>query len=307
MGDLIMKVYIKILFFIVFLLLLPLNCVAQSQYSDTLFRMEKALFNMDYSSQSDDSRLKRIEESVYGSSSTSPVSQRIKRLSKDLSSDLIGHEIKPKKDSFLEDDEIIAKQEDETMDYALVNNLEKKVFQYEFKTLDLGHRLSSLEGQVFKKSYVTDDLSTRISRLNAAVMYNKFPASDDKIVQTPIPQQKLLTLENLKEQKLIPIPNSIEKQEQILDPRIQLVSLEKSVFATSFPDEKSSERLTRLESKVLSSTFPDDDELTRLNRIEGAYGAKGSIKKYKSNRASQRTATAIQMGTIILMLLPLLL
>lgn len=302
--------YIKIqlLFFIFVFLFLQIKCEAQSQYSDTLSKIEKSLFNMNYNSQSEETRLKRIEETVYGAVSTKPISLRINKLSKDLSADLIGKEIKPKKDSFLEDDEIITEQHVEDMDFSVVNNLEKKVFQYEFKTLDISHRLSILEGQVFKKSYLTDDLSTRISRLNDAVIYNKFPIAGDKgIVQNLSPSQKLITLENKSEQKLILIPNSIDKQEQVLSPKIKLVSFETSIFKTSFPNDKNSDRLARLEAKVFSSTFPDDDEQTRLNRIEGAYQAKDSLKKYNSNRASQRTATAIQMGTIILMLLPLLL
>lgn len=282
-------------------------CEANSQYSDTLSKIENALFNMDYKHQNDDARLKRIEENVYGSESNDPVSIRINKLSKDLSAEVIGQEIKPKKDSFLNDDEIITEKPIEDMDFSVVNNLEKKVFQYEFKTLDISHRLSSLEGQVLKKDYSTDDLSTRISRLNDAVMYNKFPVAGSKIMQTQIPQQKLFTLENKSEQKLIPIPNSIDRQEQVLDPRFKLVAFEKSVFKNSYPNEKNSDRLARLEMKIFNSTFVNDDEQTRLNRIEGANQAKGSIKKYNSNRASQHTATAMQMGTILLMLLPLLL
>lgn len=296
---------------IVFLILVlgvsQMVCEAKSQYSDTLSKIENELFNMDYNSQDDDARAKRIEENIYGISSTKPISLRVNKLSKDLSADVIGQEIKPKKDSFLNDDEIIVENPVENMDFSIVNNLEKKVFEYEFKTLDLGHRLTSLEWRAFKKAYLTDDLSTRINRLNNAIIYNKFPVEDNKTVEIPTSQQKLFTLENKSEQKLIPIPNSIDKQEQVLDPRIKLVALEKSIFVTSYPNEKNPERLARLESKIFNSTFPNDDDLTRLNRIEGANQAKISIKKYNSNRASQHTATAIQMGTIFLMILPFLL
>ena len=299
--------YTKLLFFIFLFFVLPIKCEAQSQYSDMLSKMEKALFNMDYSSQSEEVRLKRIEENVYGVASIKPIDLRVDKLSKDLSVELIGQEIKPKKDSFLNDDEIIAEKPTENMDFSIVNNLEKKVFKYEFKTVDISHRLSAMEGQVFKQNYSTDDLSTRINRLNAAVMYNKSPTNNASIAQIQIPQQKVFTLENLKEHNLIPIPNSIDKQEQVLDPRIQLVAFEKSVFKNSYPNEKISDRLARLEIKIFNSTFTNDDEQTRLNRIGSANQAKGSIKKYNSNRASQRTATAIQMGTILLMILPFLL
>lgn len=301
--------YIKIqlLFFIFVFLFLQVKCEAQSQYSDTLSKMEKSLFNMDYSSQSEDIRINRIEENVYGKCSTESASIRINKLSKDLSVDVIGQEIKPKKDSFLKDDEILVKQPNEDMDFSIINNFEKKVFHYEFKTLDISHRLSCLEGQVFKKDYSPDDLCTRLVRLNDAIMYNNFPTADSKIVQTPIQQQKLLTLEDKKERKLIPIPNSMDKQEQILDPRIQLASYEKTILKNSYPSEKNSDRLTRLETKIFNSTFLNDDEQTRLNRIGGASQARNSIKKYNSNRSSQRIATIIQFGTIFLIILPFLL
>ena len=303
-----MKIHhIKLLFCIFGLFVLQTTCEAKSQPSEVLSKIEKSLFNMDYSKQSEDVRLKRIEENVYGVASTKAVSLRIEKLSKDLAANLIGQEIKPKKDSFLNDDEIITTKSNEDMNYALVNNLERKVFKYEFKNVDIIYRLSALEGQVFKDNYSVDDLSTRISRLQNAVMYNKFPSKDISIAQLPIPQQKIFTMENLKEKKLIPIPNSIDKQEQILNPKIKLISLEMSILKNSFPSEKTSDRLAKLESKVFNSTFLDDDEQTRLNRIEGACKATGSLKKYSGNRASQRTATAIQMGTILLMILPFLL
>lgn len=280
-------------------------CEAKSQYSGELSKIETSLFNMEYNNQNDEIRLKRIEENVYGSSSNKPVLLRINKLSQDLSADLIGKEIKPKKDSFLNDDEIITEKRIEDMDFSIVNNLEKKVFQYEFKTLDLSHRLTSLEWRAFNKTYLADDLSTRINRLNNAIMYNKFPVEDNKIVQISTSQQKLIILENKSEQKLISIPNSIDKNEQVLDPRFKLVGFEKSVFKNSYPNDKNSDRLARLEMKIFNSTFENDDEQTRLNRIEGANQAKGSIKKY--NKFSKYVSTAIQAGTILLILVPFLL
>jgi len=282
--------YIKILLSISILLLLPLGAEAKSQSADVLVKIENSLFNIDYGKQSDETRLGRIEKTVYGICLEGSSTVRLDRLSKDLSADLIGHEIKPTKDTFLEDDETIAKAEQD-MNFTLVNNLEKKVFHYEFKTVDINLRLSALEGQVFKDNYSVDDLNTRIIRLQDAVLYKKFPVADTKIVKVPISQQQIILVENIKD----------------IDPNIQLISLEKSILKTSYPSSKTTDRLAKLESKVFNSTFADDDEPTRLNRIEGAYQAKGSAKKYSGNRTSQRAATAIQMGTILLMIIPFLL
>ncbi len=90
--------------------------------------MEKSLFGVDYSSQNDVMRLKRLEEAVYGNS-FSIVSQRVNKLSEDLSADLIGQEIKPKRDTFAEEDDGYKEQipkADSNISYPTVDNLEKK-------------------------------------------------------------------------------------------------------------------------------------------------------------------------------------
>lgn len=132
-----MKFYqLKLLLLIFFLFLFQITCEAKNSNSDVLSKIAKSLFNMNYNSQSEDIRLKRIEENVYGATSKSSINVRVNKLSKDLSTDLIGQEIKPKRDSFLEGDEIIVKQPNEDMDFSIVNKLKKKVFRYEFKTID---------------------------------------------------------------------------------------------------------------------------------------------------------------------------
>ena len=161
-----------ILVFIFALLLLGVRCDAQSQYTAVLTKMETSLFGVTYGTQNDDVRLKRIEENVYGNASSSSISQRVNKLSKDLSADLIGQEIKPKKDTFAEDEdnkkETIPKA-DSNINYPAVDSLEKSVFNKEFKTTDINQRLSNLEQNVFKKTYA-DDLSSRVDRLKQAVM-----------------------------------------------------------------------------------------------------------------------------------------
>lgn len=317
------------------LLLLGVRCNAQGQYSAILTKMETSLFGIDYSSQSDNARLKRIEENVYGTASSSPEAQRINKLSKDLSADLIGQEIKPKKDTFAEDEdnpkETVAKA-DSNINYPVVDSLEKSVFNKEFKTTDINQRLSNLEQRVFKKTY-NDDLSSRVDRLKQAVMPQRVANNpnlnsddDDSLMsQTSQFQDNGYDKYNNQNQGIdggllgqdptgyganIPQFPNYNSNNSVLDDYqpnsdvdIPLAQLEKMVLKRSFPNDTPSNRLSRLELKVFNSTFADDDEQTRLDRIASAYQAQKTSKKYDSNKFAQHTATAMQIGAILLMIL----
>lgn len=299
----------KILVLLFIFVLMPSQrpCEAQSQYCDKLSRIEKSLFDMVYDNQNDDVRLIRIEKNIYGLPSSGSIEKRVNKISKDLSADVIGQEIKPKKDSFLRDDEVISEKPSEDMDFSVVNNLEKKVFQYEFKKIDIGNRLSALENQVFKKCYLQDDLSTRIKRLQCVILYNKEPLEENKVKPIPYFKKETLIVEDAKEETDL-VSHSFTKEEKMdSNSKIKLVSLEKAIFNKAYPNEQGSERLARLEAKIFQSTFPENNNETRLNRIESAKEAQNSIKKYKNNKVSKHIATAIETGVIILLFLPFLL
>ena len=62
-------------------------------------------------------------------------------------------------------------------------------------------------------------------------------------------------------------------------------------------------RLSRIESTMFGTTFTTDTETDRLRRISSAYKATKSAGKYDSNKFSQNMATAMQIGTLLLMIL----
>lgn len=159
-----------------------LSAHAQTQFSGTLSKIEKTLFGVDYDSQSDDARLKRIEEIVYGQDATGTTQQRVSKLSKDLSADMIGQEIKPKKDSFEDEQDSIKEnipKADSNINYPAVNSLEQKVFSKQFKTMDINQRLANLEQNAFKKTYPNDDLSSRVDRLKSAISPQQLASNSD--------------------------------------------------------------------------------------------------------------------------------
>ena len=308
------------------------RCFAVSQFSPSLTRMEKSLFGIDYSTQDDNARLKRIEEVVYGAPSTSvsSVPQRVDKLTKDLAADLIGQEINPKKDTFAEDEdgykEAIPKA-DSSVNYPVVDGLERKVFSKDFKTTDINQRLASLEKNVFKKTY-NDDLNSRVDRLKMAIQPEKVAprdeydydgdsaesadASDDSNIYKPsdilsdnAPSQNWLS-PKMKNQ-FAPNYNAqnsvLDEYQDDSDIDVPLAALERSVLKKSFPNDTVSNRLTRLELKVFSSSFADDDAQTRLDRVASAHQAQRTSKKYDGNKFAQHSAAAMQVGAILLMIL----
>lgn len=313
-------------------LFLGIQCNAQSQYAATLTKMENSLFGMDYGSQSDDSRLKRIEVAVYGSASSSTVSQRVSKLSKDLSADLIGKEIKPKKDTFAEDESSPKEAEekpDSTVSYPIVDELEKKVFNKTLKTSDINQRLASLEQKVFKKTY-NDDLNSRVERLKQAVMPERIASNSDEdeddnnnYYYKPAPKSIMDETSQFQDDwsnkpdsndsmatgygANIPSYNRnnsvLDNYQSDADITVYIAGLEKSVLRKTFPDDTVSNRLLRMELKIFNSAFTDDDPQTRLDRIASAYQAKKTSKKYDSNKFAQHAATAMQVGAILLMIL----
>lgn len=304
------------------------KCKAQSQFSPALTKMETSLFGIDYSNQSDDIRLKRIEEVVYGNISSSSISQRVDKLTKDLSADVIDQKMKPKRDSFEEDDNHLKEnipKADSNINYPIVNELEKTVFNKEFKTNEINQRISNLEQKVFKKTY-NDDLNSRVERLKMAVLPDRVAADntntdEDDItscipnnsnIQVPVPRNDSsdsLDDDFGSQNYATPTPR-YNSQNSVLDNyqgnsdiAIPLAALEKRVLKKTFPDDTLSNRLTRLELNVFHSTFTDDDEQTRLDRIASAYQAKKTSSKYDNNKFSQHAATAMQVGAILLLIL----
>lgn len=302
----------RVLIIIYICLVLGARCEAQSQYSPVLTKMENSLFGIDYNNQNDDVRLKRIEETVYGSTSSNSESKRIEKLKNDLALDVVDQKIKPKRDTFEDQQDSPAEsipKADSSVNYPIVNELEKKVFNKEFKTLDVNQRLSNLEKNVFKKDY-NDDLNARVDRLRVAVMPEKtFVAQDDDNSQYYFDSQEDMSADSSQSDEDFAGVPSYNQNNSVLDDyqsesniSVPLSALEKKMLRKSFPDDTIANRLTRLELNVFKSTFPDDDEQTRLGRVASAYQAKKTSSKYDNNKFAQHAATAMQIGAILLMI-----
>ena len=159
-------------------------CFGATQYSSILDNIENSLYGFTYTTSDDATRLSRIEQTVYGQAkSNKSISDRVSSLKKDMSADLIGHEITPKEDTFMEEDDIYKEEKlaqnsvppaGANVDYPSINELEKEIFKQEFKTKDLNSRLASLEQKSLGKTYESEPFSARVERLQAKIKPKSF-------------------------------------------------------------------------------------------------------------------------------------
>ena len=99
---------------------------------NVISKIENDIYGFDYTNDSTQNRVSRLEKTIYGKSSTGDINKRIKKLSGDISADVIGLEIPPVEDTFKEEDTIA----DSSVSYPIVNEIEQKIFNQTYKNRD---------------------------------------------------------------------------------------------------------------------------------------------------------------------------
>ena len=292
-------------FIFILLIILSINSAMANSLLDNI---ENSLYGFTYTTSSETERLARIEQSVYGHEKSGVVQERLNALKNDMAADLIGQEITPKEDTFAEDEDKIVHEKlppaGANVDYPSINELEKQVFKKEFKNKDLDSRLASLEKQSLGQTFDNDPFATRVDRLQAKIKPKSFmdnniaQSSNDYYDDAVIPLDKNYKLDEYHGSEF-----DYESYNAKKSSPANLASVEKSIFKRSFASENTQNRISRLESTMFGTTFPSDNEQTRINRISSAYKATKSAGRYDSNKFSQNMATAMQIGTMILMIL----
>ena len=322
----------KLVLFIIFLAFINTPIQGVTTNSTLLDKIENSIFGYTYSDEADDKRISRIEENVYGQTSQGQIQNRIAKLKKDLLADLIGQQIEPKVDTF-EDEEFELDQEElaesEHVDYPVINEMEKNIFNQEYKNDKIKDRLTRLENKCFKKAYADEDLSTRVDRLKAHIKPKEFIANnmetqdnqfyDGNVGQFPRSYHlqpyggssfdyNSLNRGNPMNSNFPQYsdfddfqatPNVFQKSSRPLN----ITAIEKYLYKTKYENEPMEKRLSRIESSVFGTEFDNDTNEERLERLSSAIQAQKSARRYDSNRFSQNVTTAVQIGTLILMVL----
>ena len=298
-------------------LLLSVNMCFAGKYTSTVDRIENSVFGFTYQGD-DESRISRLEKSIYGETKSGNIDKRISNLKRDMSADLIGQEIEPREDTFASDDMYMNNNKTAQnsqnkvpstasgVDYPSVNELETEIFKNQYKHKDIGERLTNLEKKVFGKTYESEALSDRVDRLQAKVRPYSFMKNSLAQTNNDYYDGDIVPLDknyHLDEYSAPDFDYESYNAQHRPPAKVNLASVEKSIFKRSYNNENMDTRLTRLESTMFGTTFKDDSEQERLNRISSAYNAVKSANKYDSNKFTQNMATALQVGTLILMIL----
>lgn len=252
--------------------------IASSKYANQLYKMEEELFGIDYSDQSDETRLTRLEKSVYGiPSKQKNLGERVARLTSDLSADVLDEKIPPTEDSFADEEELA---EDSTVRYPALDRVETKLFSRPNDKSGLNARIVKIEKHLFNQTYDKDDYHTRVERIKNNVFKDDY---------------KLASEGSYSDSYFYNGSGNTFNSED-------LSGLNRNLYngsgRTTFSD-----RLASLENQMLGNSYDTDDEFDRLNRLDSVYRAKKSINKYDSNRFQQGMSTAMQIGAMLLMVL----
>ena len=276
--------------------LIPISVNAYS--TDILDKIENDFYGFNYSNDKTINRIERLEKSVYGKTSSGDINKRITKLSGDVSSDVIGLQIEPVRDTFLADD---YEQEDSNVNYPIVNDIEQKLFNTTYKNRDLHTRIVTIEKKLFGKIYDIDDYSTRMDRIKSHI-YPQSVAFDDEIDNYNNYNDNYLTSKDLSgtNQSRFRMPFG---QRNYTRPYTNYGDNNKDYYNS----DNLSDELSQLEYDTFGTEFSSDDTQTRIKRLNSASKAKKTSQKYDSQKFSQRMSTAMEIGAMILMILAMVL
>ena len=265
---------------------------------DTLSSIENGVFGYDYKNESDTRRVERLEEYMYGVKKSGTIQSRVDSLQND--SGIIAEDKKQKRvlqAKKEENKEVLLEpetkrkvlKEDETVEYTIVDKMEKELFSRTFKEESIYNRLNRLEMTVFQKTS-KEDLNSRVDNL-AAVLH---PSGKRSGVYSTQAMDKMLGDKGVQPIDRNTLP-------------FQLSALEHDIFRHDYNGDNNSSRLSRLEQKMFNRTFPNDADTQRFQRLLAACEAKKDSYKYENNKKMQNMATISQIGGILLMILAILL
>lgn len=299
-----MKKFLSILIIFTYLIGYT-DCVtgATPVKSDSLItKIENDIYGFDYSNDNTQNRISRLEKTVYGKSSGGDINKRLKKLSGDISADVIGLEIEPTEDSFKEDETIA----DSSVSYPIVDEIEQKIFNQTYKNRDFHSRIVAIERKIFGKIYDVDDYSTRMDRIKAKVMPETLAKKSNEDFSNPdYYDSNMLTSNDLSGigRNRFKMPFG---QKNYTRPYANYGDMT-GASAMLPTNPNLNDELSQLEYETFGTEFSNEDTATRIKRLNSVSKAKKSSSKYDSNKFSQRMSTAMEIGAMILMILAMVL
>ena len=267
----------------------------------TISKIENNLFGFDYTNDSDQNRIARLEKTIYGKPSDGNLNKRLEKLSTDIFAEQIGLEIKPVEDTFREEEESLA-QADSTVNYPIVDEIEQKLFNKTYKNRDFHTRIVTIERKLFGKIYDVDDYATRMDRIKAEVMPQTLARENNRYNydDNALSSADLSALERSRYNRYTTMPYG---QESYTRP---YANYGDTIPPKYSPNELNDE-LAQLEYDMFGTEFSNEDTQSRIRRLNSVNKAKKSSHRYDSMQFSQRMSTAMEIGAMILMILAMVL
>ena len=283
--------------------------VADSSTMDaSISKIENSLFGYDYSKDSSSKRIERLEKTVYGKASTGDINKRLKKLSGDISADVIGLEIPPVKDTLLAEEEA---QEESNVNYPIVDEIEKELFKTTYKNRDFHTRIVTIEKKLFGKIYDVDDYSTRMDRIKEKMHPGSTIASSPKSKEIDYyGDGSYYNDEMINSMDLSGLSSN-----RFGNPFGQRNYTRKyNNYGNTFEDydnvqtsDNLDDELAKMEYATFGTEFSNESTQKRLKRLNSVNKAKKSSKKYDSQKFAQHMSTAMEIGAMILMVLAMIL
>lgn len=269
--------------------LTTITVYGKTDTSEVITSIENTMFGYDFKSESENSRLERIEKNLYGEKKKGNIQTRLKEIQDDTGFSIAKKELPQNVEKKFAQE----LKEDSTVEYPMVDKLEEEVFKTTYKNENIYKRLERLELQIFNNTS-NDSLNNRVNKLASIVKPKK------QIKKQEEPYYTNNDLNNYyRNNGLEPVHNDSVP--------FQLATLEQNILKHDYMNDNISTRLSRLENEMFSRTFTNDSDVIRLQRIMVAYDAKQDSYKYQNNRKMQNMATASQIGGILLMILAMIL
>ena len=285
--------------FLSFILIIPIY----ASNNDIITKIENNLYGFDYSKDSTQNRVNRLEKTIYGKPSNGDINNRINRLSADISADVIGLEIPAVKDTFLAEEEA----EDNTVNYPIVDQIELKLFNKTFKNRDFHTRIVTIEKKLFGKIYDIDDYSKRMDRIKSEIMPETLVNKENYDYE----DQKRFSNNSINSLDLGGSGFSRYKmpfgQRKYTRPYTNYGDMTNIDDAITTNNDNLNDELSQMEYDMFGTEFSNEDTHTRIKRLNSVNKAKKSSRKYDSQKFSQHMSTAMEIGAMILMILAMVL
>lgn len=299
-----MKKYVSCLLILFFVSAFNITSyeAAASNTTDTLSKIENEFFGFEYTKDNTQTRLERLEKTIYGKIQNGNTNNRINKLSADISADVIGLEIPPVEDTFREDNSEIAKA-DSSVNYPIVDEIEQKLFNETYKNRDFHTRIVTIERKLFGKIYDVDDYSTRMDRIKAEVMPERL--AESKLYGDDMNNNNMLSSSDLGGTGFSRFRMPFG-QKNYTRPYVNYGD-ETGGAAPINDNPNLNDELAQLEYETFGTEFSNEDTATRIQRLNSVNKAQKSSQKYDSAKFNQRMSTVMEIGAMLLMILAMVL